>query len=57
VAVFVASANQQAQEVRAMLAEYNWIIDSKPIRFAINAAAIAVWLGAAFGLMFFAAQG
>ena len=40
-----------------MLAEQNWIIDSKPIRFAINAAAFAVWFGAAFGLMFFAAQG
>lgn len=37
-----------------MEAKYNWIIDSTPIRLAINAAAFAVWFGAAFGLMFFA---
>jgi hypothetical protein len=36
---------------------YNWIIDSKPIRFAIHVAAFAVWFGAAFGLMFLAVKG
>jgi hypothetical protein len=39
-----------------MDASFNWIIDSKPIRIAINAAAFAVWFGAAYGLMFFAAK-
>jgi hypothetical protein len=34
-----------------MDAKYNWIIDSLPIRIAINIAAFAVWFGAAFGLM------
>ena len=34
-----------------MAAKYNWIIDSMPIRIAINIAAFVVWFGAAFGLM------
>ena len=37
-----------------MEARYNWIIDSTPIRLVINAAAFAIWFGAAFSLMFFA---
>jgi hypothetical protein len=40
-----------------MEAKYNWIIDSMPMRIAINAAAFAAWFGAAFGLMFFANKG
>jgi hypothetical protein len=40
-----------------MEAKYNWMIDSAPIRIAINAAAFAVWFGAAFGLMLIAAKG
>jgi hypothetical protein len=39
-----------------MEAKYNWIIDSTPIRIAINAAVFAIWAGVAFGLMFFAVQ-
>ncbi len=41
-------------EGNAMEARFNWIIDSTPIRIAINVAAFAIWFGAAFGLMFFA---
>jgi len=40
-----------------MEAKYNWIIDSAPIRIAINIAAFAVWFGAAFGLMSMAVKG
>lgn len=39
-----------------MEAKYNWIIDSTPIRIALNAAAFAIWFGAAVGLMFFAVK-
>ncbi len=39
-----------------MEAKYNWIIDSMPIRIAINGIAFAVWFGAAFGLMTLAAK-
>jgi hypothetical protein len=41
---------------KVMEARYNWIIDSTPIRIAINAAAFAAWFGAAFGIMFFAVK-
>jgi hypothetical protein len=40
-----------------MEARYNWIIDSMPVRIAMNAAAFAVWFGAAFGLMYVACKG
>ncbi len=46
-----------AQEVPAMEGAYNWIIDSKPLRIAIHAAAFAAWFGAAFGLMILAVKG
>jgi len=41
---------------REMEAKYNWIIDSTPIRIAINLAAFTVWISAAFGLMFIAVK-
>jgi len=40
-----------------MEARYNWIIDSMPIRSAINAAAFAAWFWTVFGLMFVAVKG
>jgi hypothetical protein len=40
-----------------MEAKYNWIIDSTPIRIAINSAAFGLWGSVAFGLMFFAVRG
>lgn len=40
-----------------MKARFNWIIDSTPIRIAMNTVAFAAWFGAAFGLMFFAVKG
>jgi hypothetical protein len=39
-----------------MEAKYNWIIDSTPIRIAINAVAFAMWFGVALGLMFVAVK-
>jgi hypothetical protein len=39
-----------------MEAKYNWIIDSTPIRIAINTAAFAAWFGVVFGLMLFAVK-
>jgi hypothetical protein len=39
-----------------MDARFNWMIDSMPIRIAINAAAFGVWFAAAFGLMFIAGK-
>ncbi len=40
-----------------MEAKYNWIIDSVPIRIAMNIAAFVVWFAAAFGLMSIAVRG
>jgi hypothetical protein len=37
-----------------MDARLYWIIDNKPVRLAMNAAAFAAWFAAAFGLMFIA---
>jgi hypothetical protein len=48
---------QTAQEVKAMEAKYNWIIDSTPIRIAINVIAFAAWFGAGFSLMLLAVKG
>jgi hypothetical protein len=45
-----------AQEAKVMEAKYNWIIDSTPIRIAINTVAFAAWFGAVFGLMFFSVK-
>ncbi len=39
-----------------MDARFNWIIDSTPIRIAMNSVAFAVWFAAAFGLMFIAVK-
>jgi hypothetical protein len=45
-----------AQEGTAMDARFYWMIDSKPMRIAMNAAAFGMWFAAAFGLMFFAVK-
>jgi len=34
-----------------MDARYNWVIDSVPIRVAINVTAFAMWLGLAIALL------
>jgi hypothetical protein len=46
----------EAQEGTDMDARFCWMIDSKPMRIAMNAAAFGVWFAAAFGLMFFAVK-
>ena len=44
---------QKVQEA-VMGAEYNWVIDSVPLRVAINVIVFAAWLTAAVALLAFA---
>jgi len=39
-----------------MDAKWNWLIDSVPLRVALNTVAFFVWLGAAVGIMEFASK-
>ena len=36
---------------------FYWMIDSAPMRIAMNAAAFAIWFAAAFALMYLAPKG